>query len=292
MEPPRRQEREGFLAFSPFLCALRAFAVQIPGTAKAGRPRIGCEYANARIRPARWRKVPTYRENRGWNCQEREGFPAFSPSLCALRAFAVQIPGTAKAGRPRIGRECTNAPGPVAQVSDLRRENRGWNRQDAKSAKVFLLLSFAPFAPLRFKPPEPPKRAVHETDANTRTHEYARPGSASFQLTEKIAVGTAKTRRARRFFSFSSFLCALCAFAVQTLESPRREGCSLALFPLILSAPATGRRSDRPASGPAGGDGLGRRSRLRRAARRGRKSGQRLRRRRIATARPRFRPGR
>ena len=58
--------------------------------------------------------------------------------------------------------ECANAPGPVAQVSDLRRENRSWNRQDAKSAKVFLLLSFAAFAPLRFKSPEPPKRAVHE----------------------------------------------------------------------------------------------------------------------------------
>ncbi len=28
LEPPRRQEREGFLTFSPFLCALCAFAVQ------------------------------------------------------------------------------------------------------------------------------------------------------------------------------------------------------------------------------------------------------------------------
>ncbi len=209
MEPPRRQEREGFLAFSPFLCALRAFAVQIPGTAKAGRPRIGCEYANARIRPARWRKVPTYRENRGWNCQEREGFPAFSPSLCALRAFAVQIPGTAKAGRPRIEREYTNArirPARWRKVPTYR-ENRGWNCQDAKSAKVFLLflLPFAPFAPLRFKSPEPPERAVHELSANTRMHEYARPGGARFQLTEKIAVGTAKTPRARRFSCFFSF---------------------------------------------------------------------------------------
>ena len=80
--------------------------------------------------------------------------------------------------------ECANTPGPAAQVSDLRRENRGWNRQDAKSAKVFLLflLSFAAFAPLRFKSPEPPKRAVHEADANTRMHECARPGGASQRL--------------------------------------------------------------------------------------------------------------
>jgi len=56
LEPPRRQGREGFLTFSSFLCGLCAFAVQISETAKAGRPRSGREYTNARIRPARWRK--------------------------------------------------------------------------------------------------------------------------------------------------------------------------------------------------------------------------------------------
>jgi len=126
-----------------FLCVLCAFAVQISGTARVGRPRSGREYTNARMRPARWRKFPTYRES------------------------------------------------------------GGWNRQDAKSAKVFLLfLSFASFAPLRFKSPKPPKQAVHEAGANTRMHECARPGGAR---KSRLEPPRRHGREGFLTFSFASF---------------------------------------------------------------------------------------
>jgi len=79
---------------------------------------------------------------------------SFSPFLCALCAFAVQISGTANAGRPRSGREYANArmrPAPrQSRLEPPRRQER----------ESLLFLSFAPFAPLRFKSPEPPTREV------------------------------------------------------------------------------------------------------------------------------------
>jgi len=107
--------------------------------------------------------------------------------------------------RARI-HECTNTPGPVAQVSNLQRKSRlEPPRRHGREGFLFLCVLCA-FAVQIL---EPPKRAVHESGANTRMHEYARPGGASFQLTEKIAVGTAKTPRARRF-SFPLRLLRLC----------------------------------------------------------------------------------
>jgi len=116
-----------------------------------GRPRSGREYTNARMRPARWRKVPTYRENRGWNRQDAKSAKVF---LLFLLPFApLRLCGSdlrdRQAGRPRMGREYTNArmrPARWRKVPTYR-ENRGWNRQDAKSAKVFFF-SF-PLRPLR-----------------------------------------------------------------------------------------------------------------------------------------------
>ncbi len=99
----RQDAKSARVFFFSFLCGLCAFAVQIFRTAKAGRPRSGCECTNARIRPARWRKeiaVGTAKTPRARR---------FSSFLCVFCAFAVQISRTAKAGRPRSGREYTNA---------------------------------------------------------------------------------------------------------------------------------------------------------------------------------------
>jgi len=87
-------------------------------------------------------------------------------------------------------------------------------RRQEREGFLLFLPSFASFAPSRFKPPEPPKRAVHETDANTRMHECARPGSASFQLAQRKSL-LEPPRRQEREGLLTSFLCGLCAFAVQ-----------------------------------------------------------------------------
>ncbi len=112
-------------SFSPSLCALCAFAVQTSGTAKAGRPRSGREFTNARIRPARWRKFPTYRENRGWNRQDAKSAKVFFFSF-PLRPLRLRgsNPRNRQSGpspnRARI-HECTNTPGPRPERSDLSR---------------------------------------------------------------------------------------------------------------------------------------------------------------------------
>ncbi len=127
--------------------------------------------------------------------------------------------------RARI-HECTNTPGPVAQVSNLQRKSRSEPpRRHGREGFLFLCV-FCAFAVQIL---EPPKRAVHESDANTRMHEYARPGGASQSrlepprrhgregfLTFPLRLcgsnsGTAKTSRRRRIFTS---LCALGAFAV------------------------------------------------------------------------------
>jgi len=96
-------------SFSPFLCGLCAFAVQISGTAKRAVHEAG---ANTRMRPARWRKVPTYRENRGWNRQDAKSAKGFffSFPLRPLRLCGSDLRDR-QAGRPRMERECTNGRG-------------------------------------------------------------------------------------------------------------------------------------------------------------------------------------
>ena len=104
---------------------------------------------------------------------------------------------------------------------------RFWNRQDAKDAKVFYFF-FLPLRPLRLRGSdfgtaktrrtrrfftfssflcalcafavqilEPPKGAVHETDANTRMHEYARSQGRK----ERLESPPPSAALARRFSS-------------------------------------------------------------------------------------------
>jgi len=181
LEPPRRQEREGlpfFLPFAPFAPS-RFKSPEPPERAvhKAG--------ANIRMhecaRPGGARKSRLEPPRR----QEREGllflFPLRPLRLCGSNLRNRQSGPSTK--RARI-RECTNSPGPVAQVSNLQKIAVG-TAKTPRARRSSFSLSFAPFAPLRFKSPEPPERAVHEAGANTRMHEYARPGGASFQPAQR-----------------------------------------------------------------------------------------------------------
>ncbi len=123
LEPPRRQG----LAFSSFLCGLCAFAVQISGTAKVGRPRSGREYANARIRPARWRKFPTCAKKIVVGTAKTPRARRFSCffffPLRPLRLRGSNLRNRQRgpsAKRTRI-HECTNTPGRRPKRSDLSR---------------------------------------------------------------------------------------------------------------------------------------------------------------------------
>jgi len=117
------------------------------------------------MRPARWRKeiaVGTAKTPRARGSSFSLSFAAFAP----LRFKSSEPPKRAvpEAGANARMREYARPGGArKSRLEPPRRQERGG-----------FLLSFASFAPLRFKSPEPPKRAVHEAGANIRMHECAR----------------------------------------------------------------------------------------------------------------------
>jgi len=134
----------------------------------------------------------------------REGFLLFLPS------FALFAPSRFKSWNRQSGpstkrtriHECTNTPGPVAQVSNLQRKSQlEPPRREGREGFLLFLPSFAAFAPLRFK-------SWNRQDARSAKVFFLFLPLRPLRL-RGSDFGTAKTRRTRRFFTFSSFPCAL-----------------------------------------------------------------------------------